>query len=221
MSSESKIWPRCQDAEFSIVSTCSVIRAIMGAAWRPLDIHFEHRRGLSAKTLEAYFGVTPRFGKSSNSIVFSRIDLDHAAYEGSRTIDSSRSIKFLERHLTDLMIESEPDDIVEKVVSIIDRYLGESRPTLSNVARDLGLSVRTLQRELSVRTISFGKILRQCRLKRGHALLERGELSLDEIASDLGYSDSTAFSRAFRQWTNVTPRRFVRSDDKTRKMMSR
>lgn len=209
-----KIWPRRQDAEFSIVATCAVIRAIVGVAWRPLDVHFEHRRGLSARALEAYFGVTPRFGKASNSIVFSRSDLDQITDEANRTGNSAYSVQFLERHLTDLMIRVEPDDIVEKVATMIDRRLGMETPTLSSIAVDLGLSARTLQRELADRTVSYGQILRQCRLKRARALLEQGELDLDEIAGELGYSDSTAFSRAFRQWTNVTPRRFIGSENR-------
>jgi len=201
------IWPRRQDAEFSIAATCAIVRGMLGADWQPLDVHFEHERGPSAPALEAYFGVAPRFGEASNRLIFARDDLDRpAGGAGLRGVSSASLLPFIERHLTDLALERGPRDIVAQVSAIIERRLGHSHLVIEHVAADLAIPVRSLQRSLARCQVSFGDLVRQRREFRARALLAAGELNLAEIAGELGYGDATAFSRAYKSWTGYPPR---------------
>ncbi|MGO9361362.1 MAG: AraC family transcriptional regulator [Xanthobacteraceae bacterium] len=201
------IWPRRQDAEFSIATTCAIVRALLGGDWRPLDVHFEHERGAGAAALEGYFGVAPRFGESSNRLVFARGDLDRAASGGGlRGISSASLLPFIERHLNDLSLDSGPRDIVAQVSAAIERRLGRMPLSVDSVAADLGLPVRSLQRALARRQTSFGELVRHRREARANLLLAAGELNLADIAGELGYADATAFSRAYKGWTGHPPR---------------
>jgi AraC-like DNA-binding protein len=201
------IWPRRQDAEFSIATTCAIVRGLLGADWQPLDVHFEHERGPSAAALEAYLGVAPRFGESSNRLIFARADLDRTSRgNGLRGISSASLLPFIERHLNDLSLDRGPRDIAAQVSAVIERRLGRAHLGIDSAAADLGLPVRSLQRALSQHNASFGELVRQCREARARMLLATGELNLADIADELGYADATAFSRAYKAWTGHPPR---------------
>jgi AraC-like DNA-binding protein len=93
---------------------------------------------------------------------------------------------------------------------VADRFMSgrANRVTVDAVADDLGLHTRTLQRRLSERGMTFREIVREAQLKAAQQMLIEQGLPLDEIAFRLGYSDVTAFARAFREWTGSSPGRF-------------
>lgn len=78
-------------------------------------------------------------------------------------------------------------------------------PGLDAIADSLGVSSRTLRRQLSAEGTKFQTILEQVRHTKATQLLETSPLSIDEIAERLGYSDPSNFGRAFRKWEGVSP----------------
>ena len=87
-----------------------------------------------------------------------------------------------------------------------DRLL--SPRELQVVADMLGTSPRTLQRRLHAEGRTFRDLVDAWRRESAIALLSEGSLSVQEIASRLGYRQAGAFSRAFRRWMNCSPRDF-------------
>ncbi len=87
------------------------------------------------------------------------------------------------------------------IVSTLDSGCG----SLGHVARSVGLSERTLQRRLNRCGCGFAELVEAVRLTRAELLLGDAGMSLVEVALSLGYSDQTAFSRAFKRWTSLTP----------------
>ena len=79
-----------------------------------------------------------------------------------------------------------------------------------SVARTLGFGERTLRRRLDEEGSSYHEVLSQLRMELATRYLEDERLAIDEVAFLLGYSDRTAFNRAFRQWTDRTPAQFRR-----------
>lgn len=84
-------------------------------------------------------------------------------------------------------------------------------PTLEEAAARLHLSPRTLKRRLAAQGTTYSALLCEARRERAEALLLSGDLSIDEVAERLGYSDAANFTRAFRRWTGLTPSRFRKS----------
>lgn len=82
---------------------------------------------------------------------------------------------------------------------------------LEQIAARLHVSERTLQRQLAQSGTSFSTILDELRHQRALLMLRRDELSLDYIADQLGYTDTTNFSRAFKRWTGLAPSRYRKS----------
>jgi len=87
------------------------------------------------------------------------------------------------------------------IVSTLDSGCG----LLGQVARSVGLSERTLQRRLNRCGCGFAELVEAVRLTRAEVLLGDAAMSLVEVALSLGYSDQSAFSRAFKRWTSLTP----------------
>lgn len=100
--------------------------------------------------------------------------------------------------------------IVERVRSALLERL-QSNPELSELAPELGISARALVRRLAGAGVTYSHIKDE--LRRTHAAwyLEHTELSIEAIASRLGYTDHTNFSRKFKVWYRVAPSKMRRS----------
>jgi AraC-like DNA-binding protein len=102
----------------------------------------------------------------------------------------------------------------ERVLAAVERVLGEDERgfrSLDEVARVLHLSPRTLKRRLAEEGATFSAVVEAQRRERALLLLRSADLSLDDVAERLGYSDVANFTRAFRRWTGKTPGAFRRA----------
>jgi AraC-like DNA-binding protein len=116
----------------------------------------------------------------------------------------------LERSLEGLGVEQE---ILARVRGAVGRKNGGFR-SLEEVASGLHISTRTLKRRLAAQGVTYSHVLEEQRRERALLLLRTPSLSLDEIAEQLGYSDTSNFRRAFRRWTGVSPATYRRTAGK-------
>ena len=95
--------------------------------------------------------------------------------------------------------------IAQQLHIIVAEYLKlkEQAPKIEDVAQELHISTRTLQRQLSDLDTSFKKIVESERMKRCEFLLS-GDIQLSEIAMRLGYSDQSALARAYKAYSGQT-----------------
>ena len=94
------------------------------------------------------------------------------------------------------------------LLEVLEAAVGPGGSDLPTVARIAGISVRTLQRRLARHGTTFTDVLLWHRRREAHRLLESMDLPLSEIATSLGYSELSSFSRAFRRWSGVSPSAF-------------
>jgi AraC-like DNA-binding protein len=90
----------------------------------------------------------------------------------------------------------------------IESLLSDRAVAVDLVAETLGTSRRSLQRGLAVHGVSYTDLLAQVRLRRAADWLEHTEKPVVDIALDLGYTDPSNFTRAFRRQTGVSPKAF-------------
>ncbi len=102
------------------------------------------------------------------------------------------------------------EDFEQALQQAIIKAIQNGEPTLETVARTLALSPRTLHRRLADKKLVFKGLLQQTRLQLARQYLDEQHLTLSEIALLLGYSEQSAFTRAFRQWTGKTPLQYQR-----------
>ncbi len=94
------------------------------------------------------------------------------------------------------------------VERVIPQLLPHGKANTSEVARQLGLSSRTLSRALSAEGVTFGKILEEERAAIARRYLKDRELPISEIAWLLGYREISSFTNAFKRWSGMNPREF-------------
>ena len=85
------------------------------------------------------------------------------------------------------------------------RLLGGHRPEITDVAKELGISCRTLQRRIAEESTSFRQLVSDARRELAKHYLLQPSLQLGEAACLLGYEDPNSFFRAFREWEGTTP----------------
>lgn len=115
----------------------------------------------------------------------------------------------LERPLAALKHSME-GDMFTRVRSFIRTRMSSPSCTLEECASALGISVRTLQKQLARMDASFSSVLEAEKQAVAKAALAHSRVSLDELAFQLGYGEQTTFGRAFRRWTGMSPGEFRR-----------
>ena len=104
-----------------------------------------------------------------------------------------------------LSLRSEDEDLLAKVRHLISTSLGDGLPDLNQVASQLGMSARTLQRKLGEHDMVFSDLLEAVCKSIATEYVLHTDYSITEIALMLGYNDLSAFSRAFKRWTGMGP----------------
>jgi AraC-like DNA-binding protein len=156
-------------------------------------------RAASLRVLREQFPL--KFEAQDNRVVFDRsvgeIAIPSADAELQRLV-----VDTLERQLNEL---TPTPNLAEGLTTILRGMLNGTMPTLTGLSVRAGMSERTLQRRLGQAGTSFQELLQNVLRETSDALLARGTLSQSEIAFVLGYSEVSAFSRAYRSWTGRAP----------------
>jgi len=103
---------------------------------------------------------------------------------------------------------AEKEDIAEQCSRLLWAYTPP--PSREQLADMLGVSTRTLARQLQARGTSYAELLRRVQSERAQNYLRHTAAPIAEIAERMGYSDPATFTRAFQVWTGVTPARWRR-----------
>jgi AraC-like DNA-binding protein len=106
---------------------------------------------------------------------------------------------------TDATAQFRPLALCDLLATLLEPYLAEGHPDIQLAAALMGCSVRTLQRRLGEAGITYSALIDSIRASLATRMLREGELELNVLASNLGYSEQSAFTRAFRRWTGTTP----------------
>ncbi|TDQ82053.1 AraC-like DNA-binding protein [Dongia mobilis] len=200
----SEIVERRQDAELSLGMFANVIRECCGPRWAPLEVHFEHPRPALWKEHEAAFDAPVYFSQPTNALVF-RPELLERGMPGS----DLQLMTMMRTCLESLGSHRSGDEgLVERVKTAIRVSLPNGYPALERIAQDLRLSPGSIQRELAAAGLTYKDAVETTRQSLARMYLDQHQLPLTEIALLLGYSELSAFTRAFTRWTGVSPRAY-------------
>ena len=141
-----------------------------------------------------------KFGVPESRVVFDRRVGELAISTADADLRSLLA-ETMDRHLATL---GPAASFEEAVLTVLRSMMNGNMPTLA-LSRCSGMSQRTLQRRLSESHTSFQRLLRQVLHETSDKLLARETLSHGEIAFLLGYSEESAFSRAYKSWTGHPP----------------
>lgn len=171
-----------------------------GRPLRPLRVELT-RSTLRGDTHRSYFDAPIRTGCGQNALIFAISDLDRP-FPGH----NPELLALLEPGLAASLAEiAAQSSLLDQVRILIRRRMASGKPDIADIATDLGLSERTLQRRITEEGASYRSLLDEIRRDIGRQLLANTGNGIDEVAFLLGFQDTSSFYRAFRSWEGVTP----------------
>jgi AraC-like DNA-binding protein len=193
-------------AEFTMASLVVVAAQMSGAPLAPTAVELRHGPPDAAARAEhlRLFGVAPRYGRAANA-------LDLRGDDAARPVPNADPLlsRIVVRHAEALLAErpAAAETAAGKVRRLLTGLLGDddSGVSLAAVAAKLHMSERSLQRRLSDEGVTFDAILDELRRELALRYLADEKVAIAEIAYLLGYSEPSAFHRAFKRWMGTTP----------------
>lgn len=204
---DARIPHKHQDAELTIAALCGLIRHFLGPAWHPLETHFEHGRAGLRRDYRRVFGETV-FDQSTNAILIDSAFLDlPMPQQNPRVFAEAHAL--ISRQLASADGEagrrSNRDSRLGLLAHAIESQCKSGDASISAVARRMGLTVHGLRRQLRECNVAYDELLLSVRQTLAMRYVESSDYDLTTIALMLGYSELSAFSRAFRHWHGQSP----------------
>jgi len=191
--------------EFWLVTVMRICRQITDTRLAPLHLKVKHRRDAPPAEFKTFFGTEVEFGAGADEVVFP------PPVASLPLVRRDNYLNDLLRRYADEALARRPRQhgrMRSAVENTVPQLLPHGRPSVAEVARQLGMSTRTLSRKLSAEGMAFADILDQLRSALAQDYLSERELPISEIAWLLGYCEVSSFTHAFKRWTGKTPRQF-------------
>jgi AraC-like DNA-binding protein len=180
--------------------------AMTGSKFTPICIRLKHERPVSSAEHWRIFNCRVSFGQTENAIVFPSDLLDLSIASGN-----DRVYKVLAAEAKTRLSRLRDASIVDRVTQEFTNMLGEGvclDKNINRIASCITMHPRTLQRKLAAEDTSYSQILDEYKKDVALGKLANTSHRIADIASYLGYADCSAFYRAFKRWTNMTPSRY-------------
>lgn len=184
-----------------------LVQALGMATRKPIPLHevrFRHCNNRNERILESAFSAPILFSQEDNRLVFDRGYLKQRFFCSNSLLHEI----LVNAMKTYFITAGSSGDFVDAVCREITLMGSFELPTTELIARRLALSPRSLRRRLADEGYSFQEVKNLSRQKRAKYYLSQTRMSLSEIAFELGYSELSAFSRAYRAWTGQTPQTY-------------
>jgi len=185
--------------DLSIAVACNILRSLCGGDWRPSEVQLSRQAPRDPAPWKRFFQAPLRFDAAQSAVAFPVHWLDHRLSGADSLLH-----RHLEAEAAALHAQREVN-LVGAVRGLLRGLLAVRKTTASDVARQLGIHPRTLNRRLHDEGTTFHDELDGVRYAAARQYLAESTMSLAAIATALEYADASAFSRAFKRWSGRTP----------------
>jgi len=177
----------------------NILRALCGVRWCPSEVSFSHAKPKDLSPYRQFFRSPLRFDADHSEIVFDKTWLDRAPPG-----HDAQAHSLLQRELAKQLMLA-PNDCAEQVRRALRTMILGGRGSATLISDLMSIPTRTLHRLLAGQSTTFREILEEVRYEFARQLLTDTDMTTTEIAEALDYADASAFTRAFRRWTNSPP----------------
>jgi AraC-like DNA-binding protein len=191
--------PTRQATELATAALLGIVRELLGRQWEPLSLCFTHRAPASLDAHRAAFGPRLQFGHQFSGLIFYATELDAA------NTSSDPLLRPYADQLRRALGAPPAATVTGQVTQLVEMLLPVGRCSTSQVARSLGVTQRTLHRQLDAEGQSFSGIVHVTREVLAERYLSADRYSLTDVSELLGFTAPSAFSRWFRQRFGVSP----------------
>lgn len=192
--------------QFMEFGTTNLVRALREMTRRritPTYVTFAHPRNARIEEFERFFGCPVDFGRRVNVIELKPTDLSAPIVDSDK-----RLLDVLRGYCAEVLVKhsEQPPSLIERVERLIVDRLSNAEARVDIIAKEMGMSPRSLSRALAKAGTSFNAIVEALRKELALRYLKQNDLRLTEIAFLLGYAEASSFTHAFRRWTGKTPK---------------
>lgn len=187
--------------EAPIALILKIARELSGNAVVPVQVSFRHPPPQDTTKHELFFGVPILWNATDNALILSDSTLDLAVQTANRALYPS----LLSALATQPPSSPTPSPVVQNTQAQIIKEISKGTPDRVLVSRTLGMAPSTLFRRLRAAGTSFEKLVQRTRQEKALEYLADSTIALGNIALLLGYSEHSAFFRAFVRWFGFTP----------------
>ncbi|MDB4972604.1 MAG: araC1 [Myxococcaceae bacterium] len=187
--------------DLALALTLRIGRHFLRADAVPLEVHLQHAAPDYQERYGQLFGCPVRFDREAYALVFPRSSLDVVQAHADQTVRVAAEA-LAERLLSERV---QSLTTAQRVLALIRYERDWNAINVERIARRLGLSVRSLRRRLAVEGETLTGLLDSTRCRIACEELSRPGSCVKEVAELLGFSEPSAFHRAFKRWTGRTP----------------
>ena len=212
------IWPRHEDAMYTLGIYARLLKAAAPEAWSQVQVTVEAEQEQVRADLESIVNTSVAYGGNANALRFPT-----SIINAPLNLAPPCEPEVLKKLSAELTKKKRRAPVTDRTRQMIFREMNDGSVNQEHIARELGISSRTLRRRLAEEGQSFQGLLDRCRME--FAALEfriRRKLSLSDMALRLGYSEHSTFSRAFARWSGMAPQEYRRSvavlEDRARRL---
>lgn len=191
------------EATFS--ATVKVLQATTETDIAPVEVAFKHSAPTELHSHQKGFNCNILFDQPAYYICYKTKDLETPTAKSDQGIN-----RFLLERVEEEVkgIQSAPSQLLLEVKGLIKDALPSGIPNKNTIGKYIGMSNRTLTRRLSETGLSFREIIESTQQEIAKDLLQKSSQTISEIAFQAGFSEQSAFNRAFKRWTGQTPTSF-------------
>ncbi len=186
--------------ETFIASLVQLSRELVSYDFNPLAVRFSQEKPLNYNKLVNYFLAPLEFECDKPAIVFDLQSAKTQLVGGNPLVTHAH-----EKMLDDFLSRIDKSDLAYVIKNKIYEVLPLGAPSQVEIATQMGMSLRNLQRKLQEQGTSYKEILEQTRKKLTMEYMQQSHLSISEIGYLVGFSSVGNFNRAFKRWTDTTP----------------
>lgn len=189
--------------ESTFASSVRMMRTFTGVPIDPLEVTFIYPEPASRAEYERVFCCPVRFGQKHNSFTINMGIVNTPIRMANPSL-----LEHFERYAQDFLAQLErKDETTRTVTRIILARLDDEALSIDKVAREMAVSVRTLQNRLETEGVAFSDLLKDIRQRLAKKYLCEN-YTVEQITYLLGFSEPSVFRKAFKKWSGITPREY-------------
>ncbi|CAH0351438.1 AraC family transcriptional regulator [Aquabacterium sp. CECT 9606] len=186
--------------DYAMLTLVRGSRMLYGRDFMPLELRLQRQRPKDHAKFEKVFRCTPVYGCEDNALV-----VDHVTLHKPLSFANLEVVKASEEAMDRYRSHWPDRGLPQQLAAVLKEMLPSGEPRQEDVTRRLGTTLRTLQRRLADQGTSYRDVLNQTRHQLALDYLTSARYSVGEISFLLGFSEVSAFTRAFKRWTGSSP----------------
>lgn len=186
--------------ELEMAAGITIAHDIMGSSFVAGEARLAIGAPRDAALYPRMFGSAVLFGQPENQLVFDAASLDRAPQLGN-AITYAEVVKFCDVLMDEMQLRIGLSGKVREVLLLNVM----KQMSLEAVAKQLHVTARTLRRKLRQENTSFRELVDDLRMRLAIKYLRETNLTVEDLAQTLGFSEDASFRHAFRRWTNTSP----------------